>query len=371
MASSLFQSRYGIILEMFLVVVLFLVAPASSVAVDLSLKLSWSGDAPPSYQRPRYLPPRIFTRDDSSSCALEEHSKCGSQVPDDFCCPNDSQCMVIASNTTIVCCPKGVSCDAIQPIVCDVALQDIEEHPDAPIHTLALDKSMKRCGSACCPFGYVCRDGERCQLDDNQTDYDYLIPESLSKPSSTSTPTSSTALTLETSEVSSTVITEPSSTSTSAPQSSNFNNDDEDEDEDEDEEKGKISPAGVVTACTVGGVCCLAGLGIFVWLKWFRKRPDIPNTPSHESWGYFSTPGGSTKQLYLARGPDDKFVVTPTTAGFSPPPIPQASGRRDNYSPVELPATPVSLCMWMNLEDASVEEPRLAYVMPAKQPPKK
>ncbi|KPM44051.1 hypothetical protein AK830_g2533 [Neonectria ditissima] len=366
MASSFFLPRVGIIFEIFLVVGLFLLTPASSAAVDLSLKLSWSQEAPPSYQRPRDLSPRVFSRDDSSTCALEEYSQCGSQVPDDFCCPNDSQCMVIASNTTIVCCPKGVSCDAIQPIVCDVALQDISNHPDAPIHTLALDKSMKRCGSACCPFGYVCRDGERCQLDDNQDGYDYLVPESVSEPSSsTSTPVSSTALALATSEVSSTTIPEPSSTSTGSTEPSNS------DDGEEDKEKGKISPAGVVTACTVGGVCCLAGLGIFIWLKWFRKRPDSPNTPSHESWGYFSTPGGSTKQLYLARGPDDKFVVTPSTAGFSPPPIPQAPGRRDNYSPVELPATPVSLCMWMDLEDASVEEPRLAYVLPAKQPAEK
>ncbi|KAL6402258.1 hypothetical protein AUP68_14728 [Ilyonectria robusta] len=243
MASLLFLPRDGIILKIFLVVASFLIAPSVSAAVGVKL----SQRSPPPYQRPQLLASRLFDRDDSS-CALENYTQCGSQVPDNLCCPDDTKCMIIASNTTIVCCPNGSDCGTIKPIVCNVALQDTAKHPGSPIQTLALSASMETCGSACCPFGYIC-EGD-----------------------------------------------------------------------------------------------------------------------SHEeSWGYFSTPD-STRRVCLARGPDDKFIVTPSTAGFSPPPVLQEPGYRDNSDPVELPATPVSLCMWMNLEDASVEEPKLAYVVPAKHP---
>ncbi|KAH6987701.1 hypothetical protein BKA56DRAFT_612459 [Ilyonectria sp. MPI-CAGE-AT-0026] len=378
MASLLFLPRDGIILKMFLVMASFLIAPSVSAAVGVKL----SQGSPPPYQRHQLLASRLFDRDDSS-CALENYTQCGSQVPDNLCCPDDTKCMIIASNTTIVCCPKGSDCDTIKPIVCNVALQDTVKHPGSPIQTLALNASMETCGSACCPFGYICEGDSQCVLDKSQDDYDYLMMESKSKSStskttstttlatkttstSTSTSAATSALVVETSKVPNYVVPEPSSTTSTAATESSTSDDNPD-----DANKGNTTPTGVVAAGTVGGVCCLAALGIYIWLKWFRKKRSFLNSPqktsSEESWGYFSTPD-STRRVYLARGPDDKFIVTPSTAGFSPPPVLQEPGYRENSDPVELPATPVSLCMWMNLEDASVEEPKLAYVVPAKHP---
>ncbi|KAF7550847.1 hypothetical protein G7Z17_g5441 [Cylindrodendrum hubeiense] len=368
---------------MFLVLAWFLLAPAASAAVEV--KLTWRQEP---YRTPPGLAPRLVARDDSS-CPVSGYNQCGSQVPDNLCCSTDTNCMIIASNTTIICCPKGSSCDAIKPIVCEVAYQDTLKFPKSSIQTLALNATMETCGSACCPFGYLCQDDSKCILDTNQDDYDFLMSETKSTPvksesisasaststsaptpTSTSTSTSTSALASETSDdVPNYIIPDQSSiTSTAATESSTSDGDSSDSG---DDDKGSNIPPGVVAASTVGGVCCLSALGIFIWLKWFRRKRSVTdnpyNTSSEESWGYYSTPG-STRRVYLSRGPDDKFVVTPSTAGFSPPPIPQAPGFREDSDPVELPATPVSMCMWMNLEDASVEEPKLAYVVVAKSP---
>ncbi|KAM0441583.1 hypothetical protein ACHAQK_005049 [Fusarium lateritium] len=270
------------------------------------------------------------------------------------------------------------------PITCSIRNQNPSTNPQAQVKTLALDQKLKRCGSKsgtrrCCPFGYSCRGDKECVLDEDQDEsYAFLLPvpqyTTTSSSAATSTATSSVTsdiLSVETSQAPDRIIQPPSaipaaSTTGSAP--------DNEEEKEKEEKSSGISPTGAVTAGTVAGFCCLAGIGIFVWMKWFRKK-RVQDTPSsnmslaRESWGYFSTRSTPlTRHVHLARGPDDKFIVTPTTAGFTPhmPPL-DSIVEEERHSPVELPATPVSLCMWSNLEDAAVEEPKLAYVIPAKQ----
>ncbi|KAK2677264.1 hypothetical protein RAB80_006004 [Fusarium oxysporum f. sp. vasinfectum] len=314
------QPHEGHLLRIFLVLVSFLLAPASPAVVEPHVRV-FAKEEPES---PRKAPPSFLDfpsqhqrRD--GSCPISGDHWCGNDLPGDFCCSSQADCKVLAANTTALCCPKNSKgeCEIILPITCNIERQNPSTNPEAEVKTLALDRKLKRFETS-------------------------EVPDRVFQPPSASAdPTTST-------------------TESTTP------------DDNEEEEKGSgISPTGAVTAGTVAGVCCLVGVGIFVWMKWFRKKGDR-DTPemslARESWGYFSTRSApSTLHLHLARGPDDKFIVTPTTAGFTPSYPPLAPIVDQNQSPVELPATPVSLCMWSNFENAAVEEPKLAYIIPAKR----
>ncbi|EWZ93369.1 hypothetical protein BFJ70_g8388 [Fusarium oxysporum] len=378
------QPHEGHLLRIFLVLVSFLLAPASPAVVEPHVRV-FAKEEPES---PRKAPPSFLDfpsqhqrRD--GSCPISGDHWCGNDLPGDFCCSSQADCKVLAANTTALCCPKNSKgeCEIILPITCNIERQNPSTNPEAEVKTLALDRKLKRCGAMngarrCCPFGYSCKDDKECVLDKDQDEsYAFLLPVPEYTSATTSAPTSTTTssstsdiLSVETSEVPDRVFQPPSASAdptTSTTESAT-------PDDNEEEEKGSgISPTGAVTAGTVAGVCCLVGVGIFVWMKWFRKKGDR-DTPemslARESWGYFSTRSApSTLHLHLARGPDDKFIVTPTTAGFTPSYPPLAPIVDENQSPVELPATPVSLCMWSNFENAAVEEPKLAYIIPAKR----
>ncbi|EKJ75619.1 hypothetical protein FPSE_04262 [Fusarium pseudograminearum CS3096] len=370
------------LLRVLLVLASFLLAPASPAAVESHIRV-FSIEEPDSPQEAPSsfmdFPSQYKKRD--GSCPISGDHWCGNDLPGDFCCSSTSVCKVLAANTTTLCCPKNSrgECEIIMPITCQIERQNPLTNPQAEVKSLALNQELKRCGSKsgrkrCCPFGYSCRDDKECVLDEDQDEsYAFLLPvpeySSTSSPTATSTATSSATsdvLAIETSEAPGRVV-QPPSTSAAAPEKESSVPEDEDE---EDKKDGGISPTGVVTAGTVAGVCCLAGIGIFVWLKWFRKKrtDDTPEMSlTRESWGYFSDGGSpATRHLHIARGPNDKFIVTPTTAGFTPSYPPLAPIVEERSSPVELPATPVSLCMWSGFENAAVEEPKLAYVIPAK-----
>ncbi|QPC79444.1 hypothetical protein HYE68_010196 [Fusarium pseudograminearum] len=370
------------LLRVLLVLASFLLAPASPAAVESHIRV-FSIEEPDSPQEAPSsfmdFPSQYKKRD--GSCLISGDHWCGNDLPGDFCCSSTSVCKVLAANTTTLCCPKNSrrECEIIMPITCQIERQNPLTNPQAEVKSLALNQELKRCGSKsgrkrCCPFGYSCRDDKECVLDEDQDEsYAFLLPvpeySSTSSPTATSTATSSATsdvLAIETSEAPGRVV-QPPSTSAAAPEKESSVPEDEDE---EDKKGGGISPTGVVTAGTVAGVCCLVGIGIFVWMKWFRKKrtDDTPEMSlTRESWGYFSDGGSpATRHLHIARGPDDKFIVTPTTAGFTPSYPPLAPIVEERSSPVELPATPVSLCMWSGFENAAVEEPKLAYVIPAK-----
>ncbi|KAH6854234.1 hypothetical protein B0I37DRAFT_24683 [Chaetomium sp. MPI-CAGE-AT-0009] len=107
----------------------------------------------------------LFAR--QSTCAPNFDQCKNADFPDYFCCKSGDTCIALAGNTTVLCCPEGADCLRIQPVPCNIELQDGEKNPDAVVKTTALGGTLVRCGTQCCPFGYSCRDGE-CARDRNQ-----------------------------------------------------------------------------------------------------------------------------------------------------------------------------------------------------------
>ncbi|RDL34591.1 uncharacterized protein BP5553_07719 [Venustampulla echinocandica] len=111
-------------------------------------------------------PRDLFERD--GKCSDPTFSQCAnSGLPSNFCCPSGSTCLSLAANTTLLCCPKGSDCSAIQPIPCDISMQDASQHPDNILKTTALTGTLPTCGSQCCPFGFSCT-GTTCTINTNQ-----------------------------------------------------------------------------------------------------------------------------------------------------------------------------------------------------------
>jgi len=118
-----------------------------------------------------------------------------SGVPSGFCCPASTTCLVLANNTTLLCCPNGSDCSIIAPVNCNIQEQNITLHNDATLLTTNLTATLPSCGGQCCPLGYSCS-GSACMINANQG----------SAPSHTSSITATSAPT---------VVTIISSTSTS------------------------------------------------------------------------------------------------------------------------------------------------------------
>ncbi|KAK4145519.1 uncharacterized protein C8A04DRAFT_10611 [Dichotomopilus funicola] len=103
----------------------------------------------------------------SSTCAPNWNRCKNPDFPDYFCCGASTTCIALAANTTVLCCPAGSDCLRIQPVPCNLQLQDGKLNPDAVIKTTALDGKLGKCGDQCCPFGYSCVD-RLCVRDRNQ-----------------------------------------------------------------------------------------------------------------------------------------------------------------------------------------------------------
>ncbi|EFQ99995.1 hypothetical protein MGYG_03003 [Nannizzia gypsea CBS 118893] len=92
-------------------------------------------------------------------CAKAGFKQCGNpNVPKNFCCSENSDCLVIDNASTVICCPKGADCKTIRPITCDVQLQNVAVDPGSSIKTTKLTGDLPKCGSMCCPHGYACQD---------------------------------------------------------------------------------------------------------------------------------------------------------------------------------------------------------------------
>ncbi len=153
----------------------------------------------------------------SSSCA-PNYSQCkNANLPNYFCCPSGQKCIPLAGNTTLLCCPDGSDCQRIQPVPCDISLQDGEKNPDAVVKTTALGGTLSRCGGQCCPFGYSC-DGKECVMDRNQNAVPIQTSTRKAGPTSTiSTRTGATSSTTSTSAPPDpTNTSEPSTTSSAS-----------------------------------------------------------------------------------------------------------------------------------------------------------
>src|SRR6266536_907736 len=90
-------------------------------------------------------------------------------LPSNFCCPSTSTCIPLAANTTVLCCPSGNDCSAIQPIICDITAQNATAHPNNTIKTTALLSDLPVCGNGCCPFGYDCSSANNCVMKADQS----------------------------------------------------------------------------------------------------------------------------------------------------------------------------------------------------------
>lgn len=113
-------------------------------------------------------PALFFSRQDV--CKAQGLTACSNGLPDNFCCGDNSKCLALAGNTTVLCCPNDRGCTKIQPITCDLAAQDPTKNPNAPIKTSVTGAKLPICGeNFCCPFGYSCVDDNSCQLDPDQS----------------------------------------------------------------------------------------------------------------------------------------------------------------------------------------------------------
>ncbi|KAK1755344.1 hypothetical protein QBC47DRAFT_383443 [Echria macrotheca] len=135
------------------------------------------------------LPAEIFGR---QACAAAGFSQCVNIQTAGFCCPQNSTCLTLAGNTTVLCCPSSSNCQLIERISCDVSLQDPSKNPDAKIKTTALQAALPKCQDSCCPFGYTCAGDGNCEKDkDQSTAPRASVTSSTSSPSPTSTSSSS------------------------------------------------------------------------------------------------------------------------------------------------------------------------------------
>lgn len=142
----------------------------------------------------------IFER--ASTCADPKNIQCTQAgLPSNFCCGASSECIVLAANTTVLCCPPGSSCSTIKSIGCDISLQNASANADISLMTTALTATLPTCGNQCCPFGYSCDSNSNCVQDANQDTAPTTSSTSASTPSASSSTTgASTSVTPVTNE---------------------------------------------------------------------------------------------------------------------------------------------------------------------------
>ncbi|RMJ12627.1 hypothetical protein CDV36_007723 [Fusarium kuroshium] len=236
---------------------------------------------------------RIFAREDT--CGADRVS-CNSDLTDIFCCPKDYSCILLAGDTSAMCCPAGRNCNEVKPITCDLRGQDITKYPKAPVMTIITNLKLETCGTMCCPFGYSCEGDSKCVLDEDQSS----PPEGAEYPSGTSS--AAPSATSPTSSETASASAEP--TSTSEPSKAS----DENQKEDPEEEEKKDS--GPATTSIVGGVVggCIILLIIAVVIFLYFRRQKKREGGHGEKGGHFYGGGGSTSSSEASFG---NFISEP------------------------------------------------------------
>ncbi|KAJ5719748.1 hypothetical protein N7493_007326 [Penicillium malachiteum] len=140
----------------------------------------------------------IFSRSDDCPSSYDY---CGWDLPSNFCCASSTSCISTDSETTIICCPSGESCDYISPITCDIQQQNATAHPESSIKTTLLNGTLPTCGEKCCPFGYTC-ENSLCAMNTNETTHTTTFASA-----STATSTSGSSTSTDTSTITSTAST--------------------------------------------------------------------------------------------------------------------------------------------------------------------
>ncbi|KAI0122207.1 hypothetical protein F4814DRAFT_407965 [Daldinia grandis] len=95
------------------------------------------------------------------------YSFCPPSAPPDFYCTIDTTCIVLAANTTVLCCPKTSrgNCQEINVIACNLDQQG----PLASVQTTVKEGELPTCGTGCCPWGYHCGTDDFCYMDEDQS----------------------------------------------------------------------------------------------------------------------------------------------------------------------------------------------------------
>ncbi|KAI1156472.1 hypothetical protein F4825DRAFT_459190 [Nemania diffusa] len=102
-------------------------------------------------------------------------------------CPQAGPPGLLAGDTTVLCCPNGSNCAAIEPISCNITLQDPSKFPSSEVKTTELNLNLPTCGHGCCPFGFHCdKESGFCIEDDDQS---LRSGEAMSLPTSSTRPT--------------------------------------------------------------------------------------------------------------------------------------------------------------------------------------
>lgn len=327
-----------------------------------------------------------------SQC-LDSYNACGQGLPANFCCSPDTECMVLAANTTALCCPKGHDCSAIVPTTCDTELMNATKHPNSPILTTALDSDLPSCGNAtCCPFGYDCVSSGgslRCVVGKNQAVYTSLVPQqtkgvltTLAQSTTTPVPTSATAYVDHTSTTALSTAAHTAaanSTTTVGP----------------GPHAAPSARSGIIAGSIVASLVLLVGLAVLFWNKRrktldhaARKSVVIPVPPPHQHpWqypppAYVISKTGTKKQSQIKPATTFCETLTSSPAYVSVPAFAELQGTTppqhpptEMYvpqSPVELPASPLSFSLWSrpaetrkkvrNSATAFFRPPRAAFV---------
>ncbi|GKT40867.1 uncharacterized protein ColSpa_01048 [Colletotrichum spaethianum] len=282
-------------------------------------------------------------------------------MADYFCCPSDTTCLVLAEKTTALCCPKGASCDIISPIICDITAQDVVENPTSPIHTTKLKEALPSCGSRCCPFGYTCRGGSACVLNQEQK----------SQTSSSVLPTTSTKTTTsETQATTQAVISTSSESIPAAPTPSASQGQEPSapsatvpaETPAAATSTGNSTSGGIIAGTTVAAVASVAGLTCLLWLKRRSISEKVGSVRFPRPWQQLREQS-SEQDVSLPRynSPPPAYTIEmkapPKHTAFRHY-SPESVG---DVVPVELPATPVSFSVWTVRTEGEARRPRSHY----------
>lgn len=99
-------------------------------------------------------------------CSNSNLTSCPTSYPSGWCCPQSTVCTGLNNTGTVaaLCCPVGSDCSQIEPISCNITLQDASKFPSASVHVEDLTVTLPTCGNNCCPLGYSCNSAGNCQI---------------------------------------------------------------------------------------------------------------------------------------------------------------------------------------------------------------
>lgn len=285
----------------------------------------------------------------SSNTCPSNYKQCGDELPSNFCCGSSDSCLSLVDATTVVCCPEGEDCDKIQPITCNIAGQNASAFPTAVVHTTNLTGELPACGTSdsgrqtCCPFGYECNSDSQCERSKSASSTGSLSVDTASFTSTmtiSSSTSSATALI-----VASSTISVPVTTSTSQT----------DDDSSANTSSTKARTIGIAAGSAVGGIACIGGIIISIWLRRRRQQQqqqvEVNRNPTRFVSQYSETPPPlPPKEPYQVPRKKRKSMLS-----WVPSIV--------NRTPAELPATPVSFSAW-NRQWGQVQPPNAAHNRP-------